>query len=324
MPKKYIIITLAALAAVIILIVIAVPTLGGGVEVAPKEEIKDADEPFCLLILGKDRASGLTDVMMLASFDPTEKKISVMQIPRDTYADYGSSNHKKLNTATKILGGEEKLCDFISEAFGIGVDGYLSLELDAFREAVDAVGGVEMDIPKRLYYNDPAQGLYIDIPAGKQVLDGRQAEMVIRFRGGYSRGDLDRLDMQKRFLAALFTKLKSSLTSSEAYSLAESIFPHVKTNVSLPLAVALGVEALNVDASSLAFMTLPGEATVTQSGASFYVMSQKPAQRMMEEYFYSSGSVDIEEKFRHRTNQDFDQIYCKDFDFSPTYADDLR
>ena len=204
MPKKYIIIAVVFLAAAVLISTVSMIDF-------EREEFrtdientdKNADEPFCLLLLGKDKASGLTDVMMVVSLDPNTNNLSVMQIPRDTYADYGSKNHKKLNSAVAVLGSEEKLCDFLSDSLGISIDGYLSLELDAFRKSVDAVGGVEMYVPKRLYYNDPAQNLYIDIPKGQQLLDGKKAEMVVRYRDGYADGDIGRLDMQKRFLAIL-------------------------------------------------------------------------------------------------------------------------
>ena len=325
MPKKYIIIISAALAAIIIGVCFAV-ALGG--QESPNADLqagKSAQEPFCLLVLGKDKVSRLTDVMMLVAFDTSRDRICVMQIPRDTYAYYGSSAHKKLNTATKILGGEEELCEFLSGALGIGIDGYLSLELEGFRKAIDAIGGVEIDIPVALDYEDPEQNLYIHLPAGKQILDGKKAEMLVRFRDGYARGDLDRLDMQKRFLAALFAKLKTEITAANAYKLATSVFPHVRTNVSLPMAVALGLEAIKVDNSELAFLTLPGEDVVSdKSGASYYVMSLAPTEAVLREYF-SMNDIRVDEKslFKHPTNQKFSDIYYKDFEYSVVFADKL-
>ena len=325
MPKKYIITVLAVLLAVIFSITLAIADFDR--EELPKidaEVTKNAEEPFCLLVLGKDRTSGLTDVMMLVSLDIENERISVMQIPRDTYADYGNKNHKKLNSAAGLLGGEKELCEFLSNSFGVRIDGYLSLELDAFRKAVDAVGGVPMYIPKRLYYNDPAQKLYIDIPAGEQVLDGKKAEMLVRYRTGYAQGDLDRIDMQKRFLASLFSKLKSSVTADNAYDLVKSVFPHVKTNVTLPLAVALGLKSLSIESSSLCFMTLPGEAVVGESGASFYVMSAKPAARAFEKYFSGSATVDKKMLFRHTTNKKFSDIYSEDFEYSVVFGNEIE
>ena len=132
---------------------------------------KQTEDPYCLLVLGKDRAAGLTDVIMLVSFDIENGRICVLQIPRDTYADYGDPSHNKLNSALASLGGEGKLKGFIEKSFGISIDGYLSLDLNAFRDIVDAVGGVEIDLPEALYYSDPSQNLYIELPAGKLTLE---------------------------------------------------------------------------------------------------------------------------------------------------------
>ena len=212
----------------------------------------------------------------------------------------------------------------LSTALSIRIDGYLTLELDAFRKAVDAIGGVEMYLPERLYYSDPAQKLYIDLPAGNQVLDGRKAEMLIRFRSGYSQGDLDRLDMQKRFLLAFFKQIKSNVDASEVYGLIKSVFPHVRTNVTLPLAAALGVKALSLKSDSLCFMTLPGEAVTGNNGASFFVMSKAPASRALKKYFSAFGELDKEGLLDNETHEKFAKAYRKDFEYSVSFCNEIE
>lgn len=314
MSKKYITIAISAAAAMLLIMCLSL-ALGKSLEDGADETAKVAkssEEPFSLLILGKDKVSGLTDVMMLASFDTENGRICVLQIPRDTYAEY-SENHKKLNTATKVLGGEKKLCQFLSEALGVNIDGYLSLELEGFRKAVDAIGGVEMELERTLYYNDPAQDLYIYLQKGKQVLDGKKAEMLVRYRSGYVRGDLDRLDMQKRFLAALFDKMKASVNMSNAYELASSVFPYMDTNISLPAFVTLALKALKLDSSDIELMTLPGEdATAGSGGASYYVLSAQPTRRILEEYFViKAEQIDKKRLFEHPSNEKFREIYTR-------------
>lgn len=310
MPKKYIVILISAVAAVVLCVCLAV-ALGNTSEEQPAEETgKNADDPYCLLVLGEDRVSGSTDVMMLVSFDSENGRICVMQIPRDTYADYGNRAHKKLNSARELLGGEDKLCEFLSGALGIEIDGYLSMDLDGFGKAVDAIGGVEMDLDRTLYYNDPEQGLYIYLEKGRQVLDGEKAEMLVRYRSGYARGDLGRLDMQKQFLMALFTKLKETVNVTNAYGIAREILPYVETDVDIGMAVALGLKALRVDDEDIRFITLPGEEATGNSGASFYVMDAKAAESVIEEYFTKDDIlIDPERLFRHQSNEYFWKIY---------------
>lgn len=280
------------------------------------EVAKNSEEPYCLLVLGEDRVSGSTDVMMLVAFDSDKERICVMQIPRDTYADFGNAYHKKINSARDLLGGEKQLCSFLSESLGISIDGYLSMDLDGFAHTVDAVGGVEMELDRTFYYNDPEQGLYIYLQKGRQQLDGKKAEMLVRYRSGYRRGDLSRLDVQKQFLKALFKKLKDSVSVSNAYTLAKEVLPYVDTDVNVVGAVSLGLKALKVDDDRIYFLTLPGGEVVGKSGGSFYVMSRESTERVLEEYFTLKDiEVDRNRAFRNSENADFYNIYDSEAEY---------
>ena len=334
MPKKYFIIVVCVIAAAISLSCLLTFLSGQDEEVSVTDadasraetEDKTSEDPYCLLVIGKDRAAGLTDVIMLVSFDIEKGQISVMQIPRDTYADYGDGKHNKLNSALASLGGEKKLKDFFEKSLCISIDGYLALDLGAFRDIVDAVGGVEIELDKALYYNDPAQNLCIDRPAGRQTLDGKRAEKYVRYRSGYTGGDIDRLDAQKNFLAALFWSFKSRINTENAYSVASALIGRVDTDVSLSMAIALGLKALSVDSSRLLFCTMPGEAVVSpQSGASYYVMSQKPTQKILNEYFNCrAAQIDSEQRFVCSKYKSFVKIYENDLSAEMISAEDLK
>ena len=248
-----------------------------------------------------------------------------MQIPRDTYALYGYGEHRKLNAAAQIL-GEEKLCAFLSQSLGVSIDGYASIELDGFRALVDKVGGVEVELERALDYEDPEQGLYIHLPKGKQTLDGLGAEKLIRFRSGYARGDLDRLDVQKTFIAALFKKLSSSVNITNAYGVATELLPYLDTNIGATTLVALGLEALRLEGKDIGFLTLPGEGAVSQkSGASFYVMSAPMTDRALREYFGKTEPlIDEDKAFLHSSYANFREIYERDGDVSLMFADTLE
>ncbi len=281
----------------------------------PKEEIeedvealKSTERPYSLLVLGRDATSGLTDVMMLVSFDKSQNKIFVLQLPRDTYVDYGASYYK-LNGALRSL-GESGICEMLEASMGIELDGYISLELEGFRALVDSIGGVEMNIEKPLKYSDPSQGLYIDLPSGRQTLDGKHAEMLVRYRSGYARGDLDRLDVQKRFLAALFVTLKQKITPFNIYSIASAALPYLKTDVSESELVSLGLKLAFVDVSNVRLATIAGEdARSSISGGSFFVLSKDSAEEILREYFSLDGEFDREGKFLHPSLENFRKIY---------------
>lgn len=285
---------------------------------------KDGERPICLLIIGRDKVSSLADVIMLVSFDKASKKSCVLQLPRDTYADYGQ-DHFKINGALKAL-GEAGMCDFLEESMGIEIDGYISLELAGFRALVDAIGGVELDVDKHLKYSDPTQGLYIDLPAGRQTLNGKQAEMLVRYRSGYARGDLDRLDIQKRFLAAFFLRLKDKVTPLNIYSLANKILPHLKTNIPVGELISLGLSATAVKSKDIRIATAPGEDAVSSiSGASFYILSAPSMAELLEKYFCADAdSFDKNMRFLHPSLDSFAQIYRKKIENKVFSADELK
>lgn len=327
MSKKYIytvLLLVALLALFAVALTVAVGKSGTPEEAPDESAIKLADDPYCLLVTGRDRVSALTDVIMLACFDPAAERICVLQIPRDTYALYGDGRYRKINGAQKEL-GEDGLRVLLENALGIEIDGYLSLDLDAFGKSVDALGGVEIELDAPLRYSDPSQDLHIDLDSGMQTLDGKQAEMLVRYRSGYLRGDLDRLDVQKKFLAALFDTLRSKVSVANAYELASALLGEVSTDVNLALCTALGLEVLKLDKSRLLFCTLPGEDIVSRkSGASFYVMAKSPTQRLLAEYFCAEGELDEEKIFLNSSDRDFLEIYQKDFGIGVICADELE
>lgn len=327
MSKKYIytvLLLVALLALFAVALTVAVGKSGTPEEAPDESAIKLADDPYCLLVTGRDRVSALTDVIMLACFDPAAERICVLQIPRDTYALYGDGRYRKINGAQKEL-GEDGLRVLLENALGIEIDGYLSLDLDAFGKSVDALGGVEIELDAPLRYSDPSQDLHIDLDSGRHTLDGKQAEMLVRYRSGYLRGDLDRLDVQKKFLAALFDTLRAKVSVANAYELASALLGEVSTDVNLALCTALGLEALKLDKSRLLFCTLPGEDIVSRkSGASFYVMAKSPTQRLLAEYFCAEGELDEEKIFLNSSDRDFLEIYQKDFGIGVICADELE
>lgn len=265
---------------------------------------------FNVLLTASDRTSGLTDVMMLVSLDRVKNTVTVMQIPRDTYASYTGDSYRKLNGAYKVLGGADGLRDFLSQAFSIKIDRYLMLSPDAFRSVVDAVGGVEIDLPRALYYYDPAQNYLIDLPAGKQRLNGEMAEQFVRYRSGYADGDLGRIDAQKLFLSAFFEQVKENMSPATLAKLASSVIDGVDSDFLLSDAISLSGELLSLDPENIFFVTAPGEAAVARSsGASYYVLSSKGTGEILREYFGASGEFDRGRVFLNSGYSNFRSIY---------------
>ena len=264
-----------------------------------------------ILVMGKDRAAGLTDVLMVASLDTKQNTLHLLQIPRDTYASYTDGSYKKINGAYAKLGGEG-VASFLSEQMGIPIDYYACIDLDVLGEMVDAIGGVRMNVPADMHYDDPSQNLHIHLNAGEQVLDGETAQMFVRFRSGYARADVDRMDAQKLFLSALAKQSKENLSLSQTVSLVCKCFGKVKTNMSISDAITCAKVLRKVELSDLHMATLPGAPTRTgkDSGAWYYVLNKQATERLIKETLGNlAGTFDTNEVFNNRNNTNFDRIY---------------
>ena len=267
------------------------------------------------LVMGKDEASGLYDMIMLVSYNATKKQIGVVQIPRDTYAEFTEGSYKKLNGAVLALGGEREFCTFLSEALSVNIDHYISLDLYSVGEIVDVLGGVEMDVPFDMNYEDPAQGLSIHLKKGKNILDGDAARKFVRYRAGYLEGDLGRMDAQKLFLAALVKKLKSDLSVFEIGAMVAAVSDNIKMNIPMSSVIPLAKEIMSIPSENVKFVTLAGESAVAKvSGASYYVISRPSAIEILNELMgagLSDESFDRERVFLNERYESFVEIYEK-------------
>ena len=133
---------------------------------------------YNILLLGEDGSERLTDVIMIVSCDTKNGLVNVLQLPRDTYGEYTSSSYRKINAASNVLGCES-FAEFLSANLRIAIDGYVSLDVDVIAQAVDIIGGVEIDVPIDMSYEDPYQDLVIEIKKGKQILNGEKAKQFV-------------------------------------------------------------------------------------------------------------------------------------------------
>lgn len=266
-------------------------------------KIKDKDrtsDTYNFLLLGRDANAFLTDVMMVINLDTSTGSVTVMQVPRDTYvfgdyptnklnAVYSTLYHNQLMTngnnesdAAKVA--REGFTSLISNGLSVEIDYTVVMNLSGFKRIVDILGGVDVDVPFSMTYNDPDQGLYINIPAGRQHLDGNAAEGFVRYRYGYALADLGRQDAQKQFMFALLNKVKSTLKISEAKRLSDvvgAIYSNVETNVTLDNAIFFAKSLLGVDTNKVKMLTIPG--SLPQNG--FFVINKREAIDVVNTYF---------------------------------------
>ncbi len=253
---------------------------------------------YNFLVLGVDRAANLSDVIMVVSYDVAEQNIHVLSLPRDTYINVGSSYHK-LNAyfsasynrsasrgAERYRDAIEAMASFIENGLCIRLDRYVCMDTAGFREIIDAIGGVDMEVPFDMDYEDPEQDLYIHLKAGYQHLNGEKAEQFVRFRSGYLEGDIGRISAQRLFLTALANQVKTKLDLSSAVSIAKTALQYVTTDLSVAEIGYFAKNAFSVDLEKVTFTTLPGGGVINpDTGASYYVMYAENVRKIVNAQF---------------------------------------
>lgn len=213
---------------------------------------------YTFAIVGFDDGNGNMDTIMVANFDADNYKLNVVSIPRDTLVNV-SWNLKKANTLYSHGGGIEGVISGLADILGFPVDFYVQVDLRAFEELVDAVGGVEFDVPMRMYYHDPAQDLLIDLQKGPQNLNGKDALGLVRYRKGYADADIGRIRTQQAFLKAAAEQILAKQKELDLNEIVGIFLKYVKTDLSAGNLVWLGKEFYKMDSENITFTTIPAK-----------------------------------------------------------------
>lgn len=145
---------------------------------------------------------GLADTMLLVRFDPENKRMSVLSIPRDTKTSIKDHGVRKINEAN-YLGGPALTAETVSDLLeGVPIDRYVRINVQGVEKLIDALGGVTVYVPKDMKYTDHSQHLYIDLKKGKQHLNGEQAVQFLRFRHDEF-GDIGRVQRQQMLMRSV-------------------------------------------------------------------------------------------------------------------------
>ncbi|MBO5408485.1 MAG: LCP family protein [Clostridia bacterium] len=239
-----------------------------------------------VLLLATDESGLLTDTMMLASCDSDRRMINLMSFPRDTRVKYGKG-YQKLN-AIYALGTEgsrhENTISYIRELSGLPIHYYVVVRPEGFRNIIDTLGGVWIDVPIRMYYSDPEQDLYIDLQPGFQLLDGNKAEQFTRFRSGYANADLGRIEAQQNFVKELFRQKLKPQYLMRAGEIYQQVAKDTDTNFGvsdLPVLVKI-LKSLKGDSIHTYEMPL---CTETINGTSYVICDVEKTKELIQTVF---------------------------------------
>ena len=251
---------------------------GDGVQPRVSGERKSQDY-YTVLILGRDTGGGgNTDTMLLASYDVTNQKATVMSIPRDTMVNI-PYDIKRINAVYNYGGGGEKgiraLYKEISQLVGFAPDYQVIVEWEAVGKIVDAMGGVYFDVPRDMNYDDPYQNLSIHQTKGYRLLSGDDAMQVLRYRHdnkkngkmlGYADGDLGRIKTQQGLLKAMIEQLMSLKNITKVNEFIKVFNENVETDLSFQNMLWFAKQAFlgnsrgaKLDTAQVNFVTMPNK-----------------------------------------------------------------
>ncbi len=264
------------------------------------------------LLVGLDQTELLSDVIVVGCFDSKTNDITLISIPRDTYVDMSDElraeiradgihmpSQLKINAIHSYAGkekGEYYLEKYLEEMMGIEIDYFAEVNTAAFRDIVDAVGGIDMEIrPEGYHYVDPTQNLVIDVPGGMQHLDGAMAEGVVRYRHDYVQGDIERIDVQQQFMQEFFSQvLTKEVLTENGLSILKTCIEYTNTNFPISELPKYIPYIPKLSAESLIMMTAPGEAKMI-NGVSYYLINNEKLQKIVNMVFYGNGLPRMDE-----------------------------
>lgn len=223
---------------------------------------------YTFLLLGKDVEAGLTDTILVGSIDTVNNTLNVISIPRDTLLNVSRSYKKANGIFSHNADNIEKAKADLKTLLGFSVDMYAVVDVKAFEKIVNAIGGVDFDVPVNMDYDDDIQEFHVHLLKGPQHLNGQQALGVVRFRQnnegsqygpGYPRADIDRIATQQSFMKTVAKQCLSIWNATKVNEFAQIFKDYVDTNLSAGNMVWFGLQFLNIKSDNIKFMTLPGD-----------------------------------------------------------------
>lgn len=221
-------------------------------------------DPFSLLIMGiEDYSSGgkggRADTLMVATIDPKDKSISLLSIPRDTRVEISETGKMdKINHSYNY--GKDTTIETVENFLEIPIDYYATVNFDAFKNIVDVLGGITVDVPFDFYQNSDdstAEKLYFY--EGKMDLDGRYALAYARMRMQDPTGDFGRNERQKEVVKAVIQKALSPSTLFKIDDLTNEIGTNIQTNVRTAEAVKMSQVFAGFDTAQIESLKLEGD-----------------------------------------------------------------
>lgn len=232
-----------------------------------------ANDKATVMIMGVDERAddvGRSDTLMIATLDPDKNQAALLSVPRDTRVKIKGHGFDKINAAY-AYGGRKLTQETIGSLLNTHIDHYIKINVHGFTKIIDALGGIDIDVEKRMYYEDPWDddgGLYIDLQPGMQHMDGKTAITYVRYRD--EEGDIGRIKRQQNFMKAVMDKLVSPTIIPKLPAIVSAVSDSVETDMSVSEILSFLGTLQDAKDNGLKSEMLPGKPVYIE-GISYWV-----------------------------------------------------
>ena len=252
------------------------------------------DEPVFVLVLGisEDITSKLTDTIILAGYNPESQKAFMLSIPRDTFVGTNEDNASGWDKINALYQKDiNRTITAVEERTGINIDNYVIVRNTMLSAMVSAIGEVEFEVPIDMDYDDPTQDLHIHLKSGVQMIDGDEAEQLLRFRhnndgssypSSWGDNDYGRMRTQREFIKVVAKQLISVNNVGKLKGIAEAIFSNLETNMGVGDIIGYIPYAINFNVDDIRMEQLPGSGAMLNK-LSFYKASYSRSKTLMKD-----------------------------------------
>jgi len=227
-----------------------------------------------LLGQNNDLGQKLTDTIMCLGYDPKEQRAFIVSIPRDTFIGKSLANATPNDKINSIYSDSnpEKMLEKVNELTGLNIEYYAKIDNSALIELVDVIGGVEFDVPIDMNYDDRSQNLHIHLKKGIQVINGEEAEQLLRFRHNnngtsypteYGDNDYGRMKTARNFILAVANQTLKVKSAEEITEILKLGFDNLQTNLSIGYILSYLVFGMEFNTENLVLEQIPGKSVYT-------------------------------------------------------------
>jgi len=246
------------------------------------------DDPIVnFLILGVDDAR--SDFMMVLRYNKENNKGAIISIPRDTRVYIENYGYDKINHAISKKEGALLAMDTVGKLLDIPIHYYIQMDFKGAEKIIDIMGGVKVNVPINMKYDDPTQDLHIDIKAGEQILNGKNAVHFVRYRATYADGDLGRINAQQQFAKALIQHMTSPKILPKAFAILDTASKCVKTNMEQTEIASYALRLKDIDIQNIKMYTIPGNPAYIDK-VSYYIYDEEKLKQFNEEIISDIGT----------------------------------